>query len=107
MKNTINLKLLLLINFKLMTTKEKFTYSLLLNNEEMKIYPEILEKLKSGEKKLDSYFEEENWKLYLYLDESYLKRLFNNMINKRGSKKLLKTKEVFKIYAKIWVNNKN
>jgi hypothetical protein len=43
-----------------MTTKEKFTYSLLLNDEEMKIYPEILEKLKSGEKKLDSYFEEEN-----------------------------------------------
>ncbi|MBW7954278.1 hypothetical protein H3C61_00495 [Candidatus Gracilibacteria bacterium] len=79
-----------------MTTKEKFTYSLLLNDEEMKIYPEILEKLKSGEKKLDSYFEEENGKLYLYLDESYLKRLFNNMVNKRGSKKLLKTKEILK-----------
>lgn len=62
-----------------MTTKETFTYSLLLNDEEMKIYPEILEKLKSGEKKLDSYFEEENWKLYLYINESYLKRLFNNI----------------------------
>lgn len=62
-----------------MLNKTHNNYSLLLNNSDIENLNTTWDQIVSWEKKLDSFFNLEDWKIYIYLDEDYLKRIFKNI----------------------------
>lgn len=85
-----------------MINNKNYNYSLLLNNSDLENLNTTWNQIAFWEKELDSFFKLEDWKIYIYLDEDYLKRIFKNIEWNESKKietefnKIFNTKVIFK-----------